>query len=89
MLHHDSRMQLWSLWLLYGIKVYLHLNPERPNLPCIKCFAAVCLCLCYAQVPGVWGVTLDFPGGGSSAGRDRAPRWHQKPPDFWLLHARG
>lgn len=40
------RMQLWSLWLLYGMKIYLHLNPERPNLSCIKRFATVCLCLC-------------------------------------------
>lgn len=76
-------MQLWSPWLLYGIKTYLHLNPGRCNVSCVKCFACVC------AGPECLGHEAGFPGGGSGAGRDRAPRWHQKPPDFCLLQARG
>lgn len=47
------RMQLWSLWLFYGIKIFLHLNPERPNVPCVECFARVCARL-KCPVCGAW-----------------------------------
>lgn len=56
------RMQLWSLWLLCGIKIFLHLNPERPNVPYVECFARVCARL---KCP-VCGA-----GAGSSPGREQ------------------